>query len=144
MLRAGTNDALDVVTRLEDHRVELTGYCYRMLGSPSMPPYALWFRGSDQVRAFMLGTGAQCRGSRVVPTVANGTSAYGQYKPSGPGGRHEPWALVVLEVSAGRVAAINASRHRPAVPALRPARGARPSINPGSGRQRDIDALIVE
>jgi RNA polymerase sigma-70 factor (ECF subfamily) len=73
----------------------------------SMPPLPLWFRGHADIRAWMLGPGSGCRGSRLVPTVANGTPAFGQYRPSGPGGRHEPWALLVLEISAGRIKGIN-------------------------------------
>lgn len=73
----------------------------------SMPPLALWLRGPDQVRAWMLGTGCECRGSRLVPTVANGSPAFGQYRPSGPHGEHRPWALVVLEIDGGRVAGLN-------------------------------------
>ena len=69
----------------------------------SMPPYELWLEGVDTIRAFWLGPGAPCRGSRLVPTVANGRPAFGQYRPSGPGGRHEPWALQVLEIADGRI-----------------------------------------
>jgi RNA polymerase sigma-70 factor (ECF subfamily) len=69
----------------------------------SMPPLGLWLRGHADIRAWMLGTGQGCRGSRLVPTVANGTPAFGQYKPGGPGGRHQPWALLVVEISAGRI-----------------------------------------
>jgi RNA polymerase sigma-70 factor, ECF subfamily len=71
----------------------------------SMPPYALWIRGRTGVVAWMAGPGAECRGSRLLPTVANGSPAFGQYRPSGPGGRHEPWALQVLEVRDGRILA---------------------------------------
>jgi RNA polymerase sigma-70 factor, ECF subfamily len=73
----------------------------------SMPPLSLWLRGADQVRAFMLGTGKECQGSRLVPTAANGSPAFGQYRPSGPNGEHQPWALVVLEIHDGRVAGLN-------------------------------------
>ncbi len=73
----------------------------------SMPPLALWLRGPDQVRAWMLGTGYECRGSRLVPTVANGSPAFGQDRPSGPNGEHRPWALVVLEIDRGRVAGLS-------------------------------------
>jgi len=55
----------------------------------------------------MLGPGAACRGSRLVPLVANGAPAYGQYKPSGPGGRLEPWAIHVLEIEDGRIVGLN-------------------------------------
>jgi RNA polymerase sigma-70 factor (ECF subfamily) len=73
----------------------------------SMPPYALWLRGHESIRAWLLGRGAECRGSRLVPTSACGSPGFGQYRPSGPGGRHRAWGLVVLEVSGDRVAAIN-------------------------------------
>ena len=68
-----------------------------------MPPYDLWLRGRDDILAWWLGPGIGCRGSRLVPTAANGRPAFGQYKPSGPGGRHEPWALQVLEIEDGRI-----------------------------------------
>jgi RNA polymerase sigma-70 factor (ECF subfamily) len=42
-----------------------------------------------------------------VPTVANGSPAFGQYKPSGPGGRLEPWALQVLEIADGKIVGLN-------------------------------------
>ncbi len=71
----------------------------------SMPPFALWLRGRDEVVAWMAGPGAECRGSRMLPTVANGSPAFGQYRPSGPDGKHEPWALQVLEVVDGRIVA---------------------------------------
>jgi RNA polymerase sigma-70 factor, ECF subfamily len=73
----------------------------------SMPPFELWLRSHDDVRRWCLGPGIGCRGSRLVPTVANGSPAFGQYKPSGPGGSLEPWSLQVLEVSEGRIAGIS-------------------------------------
>ena len=51
----------------------------------------------------LLGTGAGCRNSRLVPTVANGSPAFGQYKPD-PAGGFGPWALVVLGIDQGRIA----------------------------------------
>jgi RNA polymerase sigma-70 factor (ECF subfamily) len=54
----------------------------------------------------MLGTGIGCRGSRLVPTAANGSPAFGQYRPS-PDGGYQPWALIVLEITGGRIAALN-------------------------------------
>jgi RNA polymerase sigma-70 factor (ECF subfamily) len=39
----------------------------------------------------------------VIPTVsANGSPAFGQYKPS-PDGGYEPWALIVLELAGGGI-----------------------------------------
>jgi RNA polymerase sigma-70 factor, ECF subfamily len=75
--------------------------------SLSMPPLSLWLRGPEQIRAWMLGTGSGCRGSRLIPTAANGTPAFGQYRPSGPNGEHEPWALLILEISDGRILGVN-------------------------------------
>jgi RNA polymerase sigma-70 factor, ECF subfamily len=72
----------------------------------SMPPYELWLRTHADIRAWCLGPGIGCRGSRLVPTVANGAPAFGQYKPAGDGG-FEPWSLQVLEISGGEVAGIS-------------------------------------
>src|SRR5436190_15129710 len=69
----------------------------------SMPPYDLWLRGRDDIFTWWLGPGIGCEGSRVVPAgSANGSPAFGQYKPS-PEGGYEPWALQVLELSGGRI-----------------------------------------
>ena len=65
----------------------------------SMPPYEMWLLGREDILRWWIGPGAGCRGSRLIPTVANGLPAFGQYRPSGPGGEHEPWALQVLELS---------------------------------------------
>jgi RNA polymerase sigma-70 factor, ECF subfamily len=71
--------------------------------SQSMPPFDMWLHGRDDILAWWVGPGAACRGSRVVPTTAaNGSPAFGQYKPS-PDGGFEPWALQVLELSDGRI-----------------------------------------
>jgi RNA polymerase sigma-70 factor (ECF subfamily) len=70
----------------------------------SMPPFDLWLSGRDDIFTWWLGPGIGCRGSRVLPApAANGTVAFGQYKPA-EGGGYEPWALQVLELSDGGVA----------------------------------------
>jgi RNA polymerase sigma-70 factor (ECF subfamily) len=70
----------------------------------SMPPYDLWLRGRDDIFAWWWGPGIGCRGSRVIPTVAaNGSPAFGQYKPNAAGDGYEPWALQVLELRDGRI-----------------------------------------
>jgi RNA polymerase sigma-70 factor (ECF subfamily) len=71
----------------------------------SMPPYELWLSGREQIFAWWVGPGAACRGSRVLRTVtANGSPAFGQYKPRESGHGYDPWALQVLEVIDGRIA----------------------------------------
>ncbi len=70
----------------------------------SMPPYELWLGGRQDILGWWVGPGAACRGSRVIPTVtANGSPAFGQYKPSETGSGYDPWALQVLEIAAGRI-----------------------------------------
>ena len=69
----------------------------------SMPPYDLWLTGRDDIFTWWWGPGIGCRGSRVIPVVsANGSPAFGQYKPS-PDGGYEPWALQVVEVKDGKI-----------------------------------------
>ena len=68
-----------------------------------MPPFDLWLRGRDDILTWWFGPGLGCRGSRVIPTVsANGSPAFGQYKPAADGG-YEPWALQVLEIEDERI-----------------------------------------
>ncbi|HEY0389514.1 MAG TPA: sigma-70 family RNA polymerase sigma factor [Gaiellales bacterium] len=74
----------------------------------SMPPYDMWLRGRDDVLTWWFGPGIECKGSRLVPTVANGLPAFGQYRPSGPNGEHEPWALQVLEIQDGAIVGFTA------------------------------------
>ncbi|HET6682205.1 MAG TPA: sigma-70 family RNA polymerase sigma factor [Gaiella sp.] len=70
----------------------------------SMPPYDMWLTGRDDIFRWWYGPGIGCQGSRVIPTVAaNGSPAFGQYKPA-EGGGYEPWALQVLEVRDGKIA----------------------------------------
>jgi len=69
----------------------------------SMPPYDLWLSGRDDIFTWWWGPGIGCKGSRMLPAgTANGSPAYGQYKPS-PNGGYDPWALQVIEVKDGRV-----------------------------------------
>jgi RNA polymerase sigma-70 factor (ECF subfamily) len=70
----------------------------------SMPPFDMWLRGRDDILTWWAGPGIACSGSRVIPTVsANGSPAFGQYKPSESGSGFDPWALQVLEISGGRI-----------------------------------------
>jgi RNA polymerase sigma-70 factor (ECF subfamily) len=71
----------------------------------NMPPYDLWLATHRDIVGWCLGQGIGCRDSRLVPTMANGRPAFGQYKPS-PDGGLEPWSLQVLEISGGRISGI--------------------------------------
>ncbi len=73
----------------------------------SMPPYDLWLKGRDEVAAWHLGPGIACKGSRMVPTWANGSAAFGQYRVD-PAGGWAPWALQVLEIDGDQIVGLNA------------------------------------
>jgi RNA polymerase sigma-70 factor (ECF subfamily) len=68
----------------------------------SMPPFPLWLRGPEEIARFFLGQGIGCQGSKLVATTANGSAAFGSYKPA-PDGTFQPWALQVIEVSGDRI-----------------------------------------
>ncbi|MEU3409072.1 sigma-70 family RNA polymerase sigma factor [Streptomyces sp. NPDC006670] len=76
----------------------------------SLPPYAKWMRGISDIEAWLAGPAIGCRGSRLVPTVANGSPSFGQYRPRADGTGYEPWALQVVEFSGDRITSITAFR----------------------------------
>ncbi|MZE51095.1 sigma-70 family RNA polymerase sigma factor [Streptomyces sp. SID5770] len=76
----------------------------------SLPPYAKWMRGVADIGSWLDGPAVGCRGSRLVPTVANDSPAFGQYRPRADGTGFEPWALQVVEFSGDRIVSITAFR----------------------------------
>ena len=74
--------------------------------SISMPPFAMWLSGREDLRAWYLGYGIGCKGSRLIPIAANGSPAFAQYRAD-PDGGHAPWSIQVLELSGGRVAHVH-------------------------------------
>jgi RNA polymerase sigma-70 factor, ECF subfamily len=107
-----TTDALDdegrallerYVSAFERYDIETLTSLIQEDAKQSMPPYDLWLRGRDDILTWWFGPGIGCRGSRVIPVgFANGSPAFGQYKPS-PDGGYDPWALQVIELSGGRI-----------------------------------------
>jgi RNA polymerase sigma-70 factor, ECF subfamily len=92
------------VQAFERYDIEALTSLIREDATQSMPPYDMWLSGRDDIFAWWLGPGIGCRGSRVIPVgTANGSPAFGQYKPSESGAGYDPWALQVLEVSGGRI-----------------------------------------
>jgi RNA polymerase sigma-70 factor (ECF subfamily) len=73
----------------------------------TMPPYAMWLQGRDDLVAWYVGAGIGCTGSRLVPGMANGCPAFAQYRVD-PDGGHVPWALQVIELRGDRIEAIHA------------------------------------
>jgi RNA polymerase sigma-70 factor (ECF subfamily) len=73
----------------------------------SMPPFAMWIQGATDIGRWMVQPGpSACRGSRLLPTAANGCPAFGQYRRD-PEGGYAPWALQVLEISGGQITGMN-------------------------------------
>jgi len=91
------------VTAFERYDMDALTALIRDDATQSMPPYDMWLSGRNDILAWWVGPGNGCRGSRVIPVIsANGSPAFGQYKPS-PQGGYDPWALQVLELSNGRI-----------------------------------------
>ena len=90
------------VEAFEAYDIERLTDLIREDATQSMPPYDLWLSGRDDIFTWWFGPGIGCKGSRVIPTgSANGSPAFGQYKPVEDG--YEPWALIVVELSGGRI-----------------------------------------
>ncbi|HEX4060219.1 MAG TPA: sigma-70 family RNA polymerase sigma factor [Streptosporangiaceae bacterium] len=106
---AGADQALldEYVAAFEAYDVSRLTALLRSDAVNSMPPLPLWLRGSDQIRLWMLGPGSECRGSRVLPTTANGCAAFAQYRRD-PAGRHYPWAIQVVETEGGLITGLHA------------------------------------
>lgn len=66
-----------------------------------MPPFTWWLCGSAEIERALRATD-ECAGDRLVPVMANGGAAFGQYRP-GSGGTLEPFSLVTFEIVDGLI-----------------------------------------
>lgn len=73
----------------------------------SMPPIDFWLQGPASIRAWLLGPGFGCKGSKLVPLHVNGLPAFAQYRFDEARGFY-PWAVLALELKDDRIAAWNA------------------------------------
>jgi RNA polymerase sigma-70 factor, ECF subfamily len=71
----------------------------------SMPPLPLWYRGKDEIRAFLVRGPLQSRW-RFQPTMANGQLAFGTYLWDDAAGTYAPGGLDVLTLRDGCVAEV--------------------------------------
>ena len=95
------------VEAFEAYDIEALTALIREDASQSMPPFDMWLHGRDDMFEWWWGPGIGCEGSRVIPTAAaNGSPAFGQYKPSETGSGYDPWALQVLEIEDGQIVEI--------------------------------------
>ena len=74
-------------------------------GSISMPPWAMWMQGYDELRAWYVGGGQACEGSKMVALSVNGQPAFAQWKPQGES--YVPWSIQVFDVVDDRIAHIH-------------------------------------
>jgi RNA polymerase sigma-70 factor (ECF subfamily) len=88
------------VDAFEKYDVSLLANVIRDDARQSMPPYDLWLQGREDMFKWWFGPGIGCRGSKLVPVgMANGSAAFGQYKPSATGKGLEPWSIQVVELT---------------------------------------------
>jgi RNA polymerase sigma-70 factor (ECF subfamily) len=71
----------------------------------SMPPLPEWYRGTEEIRAFLVGGPLQSRW-RFLPTTANGQLAFGTYLWHDDTQQFVPGGLDVLTIRDGRVGEI--------------------------------------
>ncbi|WP_210508221.1 sigma-70 family RNA polymerase sigma factor [Naasia sp. SYSU D00057] len=96
----------DYVSAFEAYDVQALVGLLQQDAAFTMPPFAFWLRGADQIEQWWNGPGTVCRGSKVLPTRANGGPAVAVYHPVSAD-RWEPFAIHLLEVRDGRIAAIH-------------------------------------
>ena len=110
-----SEDEADLLDRYVDafHRYDVDALVslLREDATMSMPPYAFWLQGPESIKAWLLGRGAPCRGSRLLRTEASGMPAFAQYRlqrsVASPDGSFAAWGLIILEREGGRIAAWN-------------------------------------
>ncbi|MGD1057166.1 MAG: sigma-70 family RNA polymerase sigma factor [Solirubrobacteraceae bacterium] len=73
----------------------------------AMPPFELWLQGLEEIRQFLAAMEDEGGHDRVLRSTANGCPAVAVYRPD-PAGAFEPYAIMVLEVTRDRIAAIHA------------------------------------
>ena len=72
----------------------------------SMPPFALWLQGTEDIATWYAGQGIGCKGSKMIATRGNGTAAFGAYKID-PAGGWAPFALQIIEVTDGWITGLH-------------------------------------
>jgi RNA polymerase sigma-70 factor, ECF subfamily len=94
------------VAAFERYDIEALVALLREDATQTMPPYEMWLRGATDIGRWLLGPGAGCRGSRLLPTVANGLPAFAQYRVD-PAGGHRAFSIQLITISGGRIGAFN-------------------------------------
>ncbi|TNC43565.1 sigma-70 family RNA polymerase sigma factor [Mumia zhuanghuii] len=107
-LDAAQQELLDkYVAAFEAYDMDAFVSLLREDATQSMPPYEMWLQGRDDIRAWMLGPGSKCRGSRTLRLSVNGSPGLAQWRPT-PEGGFAPWAIYALDMYDGQVSNISA------------------------------------
>ena len=74
----------------------------------SMPPWAIWWSGSEAIAGFSETATRVCPRSRSIPTRANGQPALATYSLAAETGRYAPTAIDVYTLAGERIKEITA------------------------------------
>jgi RNA polymerase sigma-70 factor, ECF subfamily len=94
------------IDAFERHDVEALVNLLREDAIVEMPPFDLWLRGRDDIRAWLIAVDAMADHT-LVPVNANGSPAVAVYRPEATGGEPIAFAIHVLDVVDGRISAIH-------------------------------------
>jgi RNA polymerase sigma-70 factor (ECF subfamily) len=73
----------------------------------SMPPFALWLQGIEDISRWLARPDSPCAGSRLVPVEANGSPAFAHYHRTPDGHGYEAFAIQILTLADNRVTAFD-------------------------------------
>lgn len=105
-LDAAQQDLLDHYLRaFTRYDIDALVQLLRQDATASMPPFALWLSGRDDIGAWHRGPGHACRDSRLVPLEVNGSPAFAAYKRADDG-THRPFSIQVLDLDGDRIGRI--------------------------------------
>jgi RNA polymerase sigma-70 factor (ECF subfamily) len=95
------------IDAFDRHDVDLLVSLLRDDAILEMPPFDLWLRGRDDIRRWLIAVDA-LSDHLLTPVSANGSPAAAAYRPQAPDGSHCAFAIHVLDIAGGRIAAIHA------------------------------------
>jgi len=94
------------IDAFERHDVDALVHLLREDAIVEMPPFDLWLRGKDEIRAWLIAVDALAD-HLLTPVGANGSPAVAVYRPQTPGAKPTAFAIHVLDVVGGRISAIH-------------------------------------
>jgi len=94
------------IDAFERHDVEALVDLLREDAIVEMPPFDLWLRGRDDIRAWLIAVDAMADHT-LLPVNANGSPAVAVYRPEAAGGEPTAFAIHVLDVVEGNISAIH-------------------------------------